>query len=144
MAKPVSESLAAHIVSVYGAMEENASNVDDIKIYEGSVATLIRELGISMTFYSPIFRALYDGGYCAMGDRGGRGKPSTVVLLRRPEKDELMALTASKGYATLSLVKRLENLESNTGGMNVVGALQELERRLIAIEDQLRVARSKK
>lgn len=143
MSKPITESLATHIISVYNAMEEVSTEVDDVRIYEGALSRLIRELGISMTFYSPIFRALYDGGYCALGDKGGRDKGSTVVLLRKPQKDELLALTAEEGYAIVSLVNRLELLEYNTGGMFIVGALQEMEKRLVKLEDEMRTSRGK-
>jgi hypothetical protein len=144
MSKPITETLATHIISVYNAMEEVSIEVDDIRIYEGALSRLIRELGISMTFYSPIFRALYDGGYCALGDKGGREKGSTVVLLRRPQKDELLALTASEGYAIVSLVNRMETLEANTGGMYIVGALQEMERRLVKLEKEASHGKTKK
>lgn len=137
MNSQITESLATHIVSVYNTMEGESVELDDLKIYTGSLAGLISGLGISMTYYKPIFRALYDNGYCALGDRGGRDKPSTVVLLRRPEKDELKSLTTTEGEPIVSLVNRIEALETSTGGMLITKALQEIETRLKALEERL-------
>ncbi len=142
----ISEVIASHIISVYNAMEEEAEELDDLKIYTGSLSKLVPALGISMTFYSPIFRVLYDAGYCALGDRGGRDKPSTVILIRSPKKDELMALTSVTDRPIVSVLTRLESLESSLGGMSIVGALKEIEDRLVALEAKERKsnARAKK
>jgi hypothetical protein len=139
MTKTISETLAIHIITVYDTMEAKSEETDDLRIYTGNVSILVRELGISMTFYKTIFRVLYDGGYCAMGDRGARGKPSTIVLLQRPEKDELMDLTDHTISPILSLVRELETVKSSLGGLHVVGVVAELEKRLIAVEERLKI-----
>lgn len=136
MTKPISEALATHIVSVYHAMEENSIEQDDLRIYHGSLSKLIPDLGISMTYYKPIFRTLYDNGYCALGSRGGRDKPSSVILIRPPEKDELKDLTNESDGPIVSLVTRIETIESSLGGLHVVSALYELEKRLVALEEK--------
>lgn len=142
--KPITNTLASHIIVMYNAMEKESTEKDDLRIYTGSLAKLIRELGISMTFYKSIFRTLYDNGYCAMGDRGGRNKPSTVILLRRPKRDELLDLTSEDGEPIVSLVNRVEILESSTGGLHIVTALAEFERRLVALEEERASGKAKK
>lgn len=132
----VTETIATHAIAVYDRMEEVSVERNGMRIFTGSLAEVIKELGISMTYYSRIFRLLYDHGYCALGDRGGRAKPSTVLLLRRPERDELLALTTDGTDDMVSLVTRLEALESSIGGIHVVGALKELERRIQRLEDR--------
>jgi len=139
MATNITETLAIHILSVYNAMEEKSEEIDDIRIFRGTISTLVSGLGISMTYYKTIFRVLYDGGYCAMGDRGTRSKPSTVVLLQRPEKDELMDLTDRTTSPILSLVRELELVKTSLGGLHVVGAIGELEKRLVAVEGRLEI-----
>lgn len=142
MNKKISETLALHIIAVYKAMEEDSIEENGIRVYTGKLAELVSSLGISSTWYSKIFRALYDGGYAALEDRGGRNKPSTVVLIRPPTQDELQGLTMLDGGPIISLVKRIESLENSLGGMYVAGALREVERRLTALEDT-EAARSK-
>lgn len=138
MPTTITETLAIHMISVYNAMEEKSVEQDDLRIYSGSVSTLVRELGISMTYYKVIFRTLYDSGYCAMGDRGSRSKPTTVVLLQRPEKDELIGLTDSTFSPILSLVRELETVKTSLGGIHVVGVVAELEKRLAAVEERFK------
>lgn len=141
MATRITETLASHILSVYHAMEEDAvvieENEQSLKAYTGSLADLIRHLAISMTYYSPIFRALYDGGYVALLDRGGRAKPSTVVLLREPQKDELLDLTFQGTSPILTLLNRIERIDQSLGGMNVIGVLADVDKRLTDIEKSI-------
>lgn len=131
----MSGKLAEHIIAVYKAMYAESVEVDGNRIYIGSLSSLVRSLA-SSTYYAPLTRALYDGGYVALVDRGGRSKPSTLLLLREPQEDELMALTIDDGSPILSLVNRIEQLESRIGGLDVPIALIEIDRRLQVIEDE--------
>lgn len=142
MGVKITEVLATHMISVYRAMLEDSEEQEDHRVYIGKLSQLVRDLGISMTYYSDIFRALYEGSYAALEDRGGRNKPSTVILLREPTVEELMGLTLTKPGPILSLVKRMEAIEASLGGIYVVGALKEFERRLIALEE-IEAARAK-
>lgn len=134
MANKITDTLANHMVAVYRAMYEESQEQENYTVYTGKLSQLVKDLGISMTYYSKIFRALYEGDYAALEDRGGRDKPSTVILLREPTVDELTALTLTNPSPILSLVKRMEALESSLGGLYVKGALVEVERRLQALE----------
>lgn len=138
----ITKVLAEHMVVVYRAMHEDSEEREDHRVYVGRLSQLIDDLEISKTYYSRIFRALYEGGYAALEDRGGRGKPSTVILLREPTVEELMALTLTNPGPILSLVKRMEAIESSLGGMYVVGAMKKIEERLVALEDQATKDRS--
>lgn len=129
----MSETLARHIISVYEAMEAEAVDVEGNKLYIGSLSSLVRSIA-SSTYYADITRALYDGGYAVLVDRGGRSKPSTLLLQRKPQEDELMVLTLEAGTPILSIVNRIERLEANTGGMSIPKALSDVEDRLKTIE----------
>lgn len=131
--KQLSESVASHIIGVYNEMEEKSEMVGEYRVYKGSLNRLVKELGISMTYYSIIFRVLYDGGYIDQVDRGGRDKPSTIVLHHAPKMDELL-LTSADLPATVPLVQRIEKIERSLGGMNIVDALSVLDSRLSALE----------
>lgn len=135
MAKPeITKAIAGHMVAVYKAMEEESTVVEGQRTYVGKLSQLVDDLGISMTYYSRIFRGLYEGGYAVMEDRGGRNKPSTVFLLQAPEISDLLDLTLEDTGPILSLMKRLEKVETSIGGMYVKGALAEIEKRLQLLE----------
>jgi hypothetical protein len=138
----MSPTLAGYIIAVYKAMDSEAVVIEDNRVYIGSLSTLVKSLAPS-TYYAPITRSLYDGGYAALLDRGGRSKPSTLILLREPQVDELMALTIQPLSPIVSLVNRIESLETSIGGMNVISALSEVDRRLQVIEAE-RLERSGK
>jgi hypothetical protein len=129
----ISPRLAQHIISVYERMEAESVKVEGNQLYIGSLSILVRSIA-SSTYYSDITRALYDGGYAALLDRGGRSKPSTLVLLRKPKEDELMALTMEAEAPIMSVMNRLAVLETSVGGMNVVKALSDVDRRLQLVE----------
>ena len=129
----MSKKLAEHVIAVYKAMDAEAVDVDDNRLYIGSLAVLVRSIA-SSTHYASITRALYDGGYAALLDRGGRSKPSTMLLLREPQEDELMALTMEADTPILTLINRIERVEANLGGVNVPKVLTEVERRLQVLE----------
>lgn len=134
----ITETLSSHIIAVYHAMEEDSVEENGTRFWRGSLTQLVRELGVSMTYYAAVFGVLYDNGFCALVDRGGRSKPSTIALLQEPTKSLLTPLTWEGPATRLSLVTRIEALESSTGGMYVVGALEEIEKRLKAIESKLK------
>jgi hypothetical protein len=114
-------------------MEAESVKVQDSVLYIGSLSMLVRSLA-SSTYYAPITRALYDGGYAALLDRGGRSKPSTLILLREPQEDELMALTMEPESPIVSLVNRIEQLESKVGGNDIEERITSIEQKLQTIE----------
>lgn len=136
----ITNTVAAHIMAVYHAMKEEA---DEDGIYTGSRAELVRSLGISSTFYAAIFRALEEGGFCVLFERGGRNKPSKVALLHEPSPDLLQDLTIDANEPILSLVNRLEVIERSLGGINVIGAMETIANRLSAIESRLEESNGK-
>jgi hypothetical protein len=133
--KKINQTLANHILAVYKSMEEDAQDIGGQLAFVGRLSEVTMGLGISSTYYSKIFRALYEGGYAVLEDRGGRDKPSTIFLLREPTRDELLGLTSIDSDPILSNMKRLEAIENSLGGLYVAGALKELERRVAILEE---------
>lgn len=133
MTPHMTPTLAQHIITVYERMEAESVKVEGNQLYIGSLSVLVRSIA-SSTYYSVITRALYDGGYAALLDRGGRSKPSTLVLLRKPKEDELMALTMEAESPIVSVMNRVAALEASVGGMNVIKALSDVDRRLQLVE----------
>lgn len=137
----VSETLALHIISVYNYLDALAENKEDHRIFRGNLSTVVTECGISKSYYTPIFRILYDGGYISQIDRGGRNKPSSVLMHKRPTK-EVLLLTSAELPATVPLVDRIDLLETYTGGMNIVEALSSLNERVTALEEKMNAEES--
>jgi len=130
----ITETIAAHIIAVWQAMHEESTVEEDYRVYTGKLSELVKGLGISGTYYTPIFRTMYDLEFAALLDRGGRNKPSTVALLSEPTLNNLKGLTTGSSTPIVSLVTRLDTLEKSIGGMHIVGALEEIEKRLEALE----------
>ena len=142
MSMKLTDTVATHIVAVWHAMYEESTVEEDYRIYTGKLSKLVADLGISGTYYSPVFRALYELEFAALLDRGGRNKPSTVALLTEPTLNNLKGLTVASQAPILSLSVRLDSLEKSIGGMHIVGAFQEIEKRLEALEATRRKGKS--
>jgi hypothetical protein len=133
----ITETVAQHILTVYDEMQAKAEEKDGLLVFRGALSKLIRGAGISQTYYSRIVRALVDGGYVELLDRGGRSSPSIVILLQRPELDELMALTIDGDRPILTLLSRIETVERSIGGMHIAGVLAVVEQNLSRIDARL-------
>jgi len=137
MPRTVTETFARHIIAVYNYFDEDSTLIDTGEvIWIGNVSEAFKELGISGSYYSLIFRILYDNGYVSQVDRGGRDKPTTLLLHFKPEIETLL-LTTTGLPATIPLVERIGQLERNTGEMNLVEALKVLDQRVSALEERL-------
>lgn len=126
MTELVSETIARYAISVYHEMERNSTAEGEYKVWRGSLTGVFDELKISRTHYTLIYRILEDGGFLSKLTRGGGGKPSAVALHFAPEASSL-TLTDANPPATLPLVRRIESLERQTGGMNIVEALIQMQ-----------------
>jgi hypothetical protein len=133
----ISDTIAAHILSVYDYMNENAEKQGEHTVFTGSLVGVVSELGISRTYYAPIYRALYDGGYCDLLDRGGRAKPSSMLLVHRPTVAELKGLTLEDESPIVSTTRRLEAIEKNIGGLTIAQAFRAVEKRLADLEQKV-------
>lgn len=125
----------------YDALVRNAENreVDGatIRVYEGKVTSLFQTLGISQGYYTPIMSVLRELGSVTQLQRGGKGQPSIVAIHRPPDRTDFEGLpekplTPNADVAILQ--DRLSAVERLIGGMDIVGAFVELERRLKVLE----------
>ena len=125
----------------------------EARVYHGKVTELFGQLGISMSYYTPIRRYLTTNGSIKMVKRGGRGLASDV-LLRHPPPDYPPAdaptgnvkiapehLTGTRHLATLmeEAERRLDRLEAwreTTGGVNIAETMRNHETRITQIEKQ--------
>lgn len=122
----ITETIARHAISVYHEMERNSTEEGEYKVWRGSLTGVFNELNISRTHYTLIWRILEDGGFISKLTRGGGGRATAVALHFPPEASSL-TLTDASLPATLPLVQRIESLEKQTGGINIVEALMQMQ-----------------
>jgi len=146
----MTSTFITHCISLYNALDERAiikplPDDTEERVFQGAIGTVYRSLGISQTYYGPIFQTLEDVGSILKLQRGGRNQ-DTVILLRGlptdwPEdlgwKGESLThakpLTEDSRYA--KILREVQEIgEGTIGGINVLMALAELEQRVIALE----------
>jgi hypothetical protein len=126
----MTETQARHCMSVWHYLNDHS---DDQKRYLGKLTDVFEELNISRTYYTPIWRVLEQGGYVSKVQRGGGGNPSAIVVHTKPSLDALL-LTDIPEESSVPLVRRVEHLESATGGIDIPAVLASMELRLKIIE----------
>jgi hypothetical protein len=103
--------LYAQCVDVYDAMYEHA--VDGT--YRGYLTYLFEDLGLGISRYTPIMRRLVAMGCIRQIVAGGRGVPSEWELVKAPDMETYL----------------------QTAGRRQRSRIQDLERRLHAVEEHL-------
>lgn len=130
-----------HCETVYNALDERAVIKENEKVFSGAVAQVYSMLGISQSYYGPIFQTLEDVGAVLKLQRGGRGVDTVFVLRGLPEVwpeglgwngRNNKPLTSSTKYDTLLLDVR--RIQEQIGTLDLVGLLVNLEQRLSRIE----------
>lgn len=137
--------IRAHAIDLFHLMMQTAVNTPGglgekpIVTWEGSVAALFRDLGISQGYHTPIIRLLTETECIRQSRRGARNIKSAYVLMRdarriKPEdwptgyaiqqregKNLTYPATAGK-----LLEQRVDNITESLSGLNVALALGEL------------------
>jgi hypothetical protein len=150
----------SHCISVYSALEERAiikrlPDNSEALVFQGAISPVYQSLGISQTYYGPIFQTLEDVGSILKLQRGGRGQ-DTVITLRGLPTDwpedlgwkggsltHAKPLTEDSRYGKI-LQEVQEIAEGTIGGINVPLALMELEGRVVALESKVQRQEDKK
>jgi hypothetical protein len=147
--------LFEHIVEVYaimdGAPTTELSGDGHTKIAYVRGVELILNLGLSNSYYSPIFNALKEMGCIEQLERGRSARPSVYRLIKQPDLAEFFEAqnrgvgVSGKGrYINESLhsTRKLANdIETEVNGLKQIVAFlasrqQETDRRLAALESQ--------
>ena len=112
------------------------------KLVEVRKTHVFRELGISQTYYSPIWGALEQGGCIEVYEKGTHGRPSRIMLIRPPSESTFSVEVLTQPREPDILRQRIENVERRLDGVDVkqlgaalVKRIDELDRRLKQLED---------
>lgn len=110
-------------------------------VFRGRIGDIFTEAGVSKTYYSAVRKILVDCGAMTMIYRGTIHAPSVLVLnpdTPPPDDPSLIVksdddpLTTAERFGILE--KRVEILERSHGGINILEAFKNMERRLGDIE----------
>ena len=121
---------------LYDHLDANAVEEDDVRIFRGSIVKAYDDLGISHSHYSNVQKMLVESGAIEMLQRGARGIESVYQLNGRPSPEKLRKspLTKTNSRATVALEQRIADIQRQIGGLDIVAALADLEKRLGKLE----------
>lgn len=138
------DTLFKHSEALYREMSERAKKEEirgvKVNAFRGSITSLYRELGFSYTYYGDIRRALERSGCITLVQRGTSTQDSIIVLHRAPDRQawqsESEDLTAPLHDAMLR--QEIDDIKSQLGGINIVDAFTDVERRLNELDAKVK------
>jgi len=130
-----------YTLEFYRLLESNAEREIfdgvELTVYRGALTKLFKGLGVSQSYYSRVTVALKSLGCITLLKRGARGVDSIVAVHHPPDEMEFLIhhstpLTHSPQAAKVT--DRLADLEKRLGGLDVVEAIANLDRRVKVLE----------
>jgi hypothetical protein len=134
----VTETLMRHSQALYHALNELAKpeQVQGVMltVFRGQMTHVFDSLNISRSYYTPIRTLLVENDCILIVQRGSRSVESIIVLQQEPSPEGMTMppLTGRSHAAKVSA--RLDNLEERLGGLDIVKAFDNHEKRLKALE----------
>ena len=137
MAPP--SKLRSYCHLLYARMDAEATDEQNVRVWRGRLIETCGDLGIPEGSYSKVVTRLRELGCIEQVTRGFRGTALSTYIVRYPPTDEVWNVKSSSDPLTTaptvdSLVARMENLERQLGGLNVVDAMANFEKRLQQVE----------
>lgn len=137
-------TLFKHSESLYQELEKSAKHekIKGVKVnaFRGSITQIYRDLGLSYTYYGDIRNALERSGCIAVLQRGTSTQESIIVLHHAPDRaawqEASEDLTAPLEDAMLQ--QQIGDIKSQLGGINIVEAFTDVERRLEQLDERVR------
>jgi hypothetical protein len=147
-------SFLDNLLRFYNALDSKAITTEDgTRVFEGHTTSVLQTLDppLSMSHYTRIRRALLAMDCIAQVSRGSRNSKTVWVLIQPPKQelldaaDPAMIAQGKDDPSKLAILsQRIEDLQKQLGGFDVVKAMQDLEGRIIALEDRLNKQEKKK
>lgn len=131
----------SYAAALYDVMDKAAemrqTDGGEVRLWTGFIRQTCDELGIPQGVYRRVLSLLEDCGCLQILQRGVRGYPSLIALLKVPTAEVLESggrgdLTRRLNPAMLE--SSVRNMQEQIGGLNVADALVNIEQRLKAIE----------
>ena len=121
---------------LYDYLDSKAVEEEGERLFRGSIVAAYDELKISHSHYSNVQKLLVNSGAIELIQRGARGIQSVYQLHGRPDSEELrnVHLTKPGRLDTVALEQRVADIQRQIGGLDIVAALADLEKRLGVLE----------
>jgi len=137
------ETLLRYCHQLYDILAKDAKRkkIDGkfVQLWEGKIVETFSGSGVSNAFYGKVLNTLYETGSLMLVRRGARGTPTQIIVLRRPEAEDLERvhgltghLTSPSAYDTLS--QRVSTLERRFDGIDVAKLIASHEARIRELE----------
>lgn len=144
----MTDTFVQHCITLYQALDDRAKihelqNGEKARVFAGNYTEVFHATGLSRTYYTSTRRALEKHDAILILQRGARSTDTVIVLKGLPETWDVegwndgsgKVLTNARDYATLC--SDVDTLRESLGGINVVAALTEFEKRVKALEAQI-------
>lgn len=136
------KAIVRHSISVYNALLKDSTEEtfegESIRLYRGPVSRLYASLGIAQSYYTEIFDQLDRQGSITYLQRGSK-HVDTVIVLHFPPTEENFRIRPRKGLTSAensaNLIESVSLLKQLVGGINIVEALIDVDKRLKRLED---------
>lgn len=145
--------LLEHATALYHALDAAATTEtldgEDTRVFRGSIVRVYRSLDISQAHYSEVRRGLLEANCMTILQRGSKHNPTVIVLHKEPDESSMVS------YETLGLtnevsagivLQELRDMRRRIGSImipdaliNIERRLQELDKRITAIEQRLNI-----
>jgi len=109
----------------------------DLPVFRGSLTKAYESTNGSGKYYSLVWDYLKNYGCLTVLQKGSRGVESVVVLHHEPDEntfEQMRSAGLTPAGADARMEARLTAVERNIGGMDIVEAFSNFERRLQALE----------
>lgn len=129
----------AYLEKLYLSLQSYA---DADGVFRGSKTMVYEKIGASSGWYSRLYNLLTTMGCIEVQQKGHRGRPSVVRLIKAPTREEFDMLPLDSRDLTSvptrgNLDERLRTLEGRLQGIDLGSYLVSLEDRLTNIESRL-------
>jgi hypothetical protein len=144
----MTDTFIQHCITLYQALDDRAKILElpsgeKARVFAGNYTEVYQATALSRTYYSSTRKALEKHDAILILQRGARGADTVIVLKGLPESWDVegwndgsgKSLTNGRDYATLC--SDVDTLKDSLGGINVVAALTEFEKRVKALEVQI-------
>ena len=151
----MTDTFIQHCETLYHALLDRSTPKDieggekKVPVFAGKYSEVWQSTGISQTYYKPVREALERHNAILILQKGSRNADTVIVLRGLPKSGDWQidgwrdgsGLTNPTESDTLS--PDVEEIKKQLGGINVVSALAEFEKRVVALEAQVEVLSKK-
>lgn len=140
----MTETFIKHCVKFYNTLDDRATDKEVngriVRIFAGSYTEAWKASGVAQTYYSPVRKALERHEAIVVLQRGTNQADTVIHLRGLPDEWDVAgwrndSRLTSAGIAA-TILADVQEIKSKLGGINILEALQEVERRLNELDEK--------